>query len=579
MAARKFGGENQNGAAQTPNALVEGAPLAWPIAELFVEELGRRIVESFDKPEPEPEPEPQESYRREPRRRSLREWAQSFFIREEDDYDNPLFFDPLGAYSASEESEEETPEEEAQAAENDSDTDKNGTDDEEPIAIRAIPTGDFRTMEEMVGAFEFLIVSDRPLSLKRVASEPFVIGPTRLTGRRLETRIDLERFAEPKNSHEKKGGVSRADSLLDLIRRDRLSTGERTMPKPKLICTLCRTEEEVTAALFHSSSPEHWRRLVERAKELGLTLDKNALCSVAGRETLDSERDLYERLGLPFIVPEFRNGRNEFVSAPTKPTELLTLEDIRGDMHLHTTFSDGTADPEAMATAAIARGYDYIALTDHSQRVFSARGMDERKIRQYWKRIDRLNEQLEKSGRRFRVLKGIEVDILGDGELDMSDDILARADWVVASLHFELDQPRDLLHHRLERALANPYVCVLGHPTGRILHSDFRPDLDPDFLLETVKRHDKFLEFNAQPRRLDPGWRLSRKAKELGIRLVLSTDSHGAREMDYLRYGVNLLRKAGLTKTDVLNAGSLAVIRAARTEILEKSEMKLFNGK
>lgn len=571
MAFRKIDEEKLRGAAQSPDVPVEGTSLAWPIAEIIVDELARQIVESFDKPEPETEPEAPS--RREPRRRSLREWVQSLFAREEDDYDNPLFFDPLGTSSVSEDLGEEAVEEEVQAA----DDAEIGADDGEEPAIRAVPVGDFRAMEEMIGAFEFLIVSDRPAPLKRAAAEPYIIGPTRLTDRRLETKIDLERFLAPKNSRDKKGAANRTESLLDLIRRDRLSTGGRTVPTPKLICSFRRPEEEVTATLFHSSSPEHWRRLVERANELGLTLDENALRSVAGRVALASERELYERLGLPFIPPEIRNGLFEFDAA--RSPELLTLEDIRGDMHLHTTFSDGTADPEAMTTAAIARGYDYIALTDHSQRVFSARGMDERKIRQYWKRIDRLNEQLDKSGRRFRVLKGVEVDILSDGELDMSDDILARADWVVASLHFELDQPRDILHRRLERALANPYICVLGHPTGRILHSDFRPDLDPDFLLETVKRHDKFLEFNAQPRRLDPGWRLCRKAKQLGIRIVLSTDSHGAREMDYLRYGVNLLRKAGLTKADVLNAGSLAVIRAARTEILEKSEMKLFGGK
>lgn len=331
-----------------------------------------------------------------------------------------------------------------------------------------------------------------------------------------------------------------------------------------------------SAALFETASPDDWAALTAAASRNRLRLERFGLFAGDKPVPLDSTEAIYERLGLRPQPPELLGSGTSFRSLGEKPYRLLDESDIRGDLHTHTSYSDGSGSIEEMASAAIERRLDYIALTDHSERCYVAGGMDASRFRSYWKKIDRLNQRIAASGGGFRILKGAEVDILPDGSLDLHDDDLARADWVVASVHFELRQDRPTLHRRIERALSNPYVCVLAHPTQRSFESDFCLDVDPEFLVDCARRYGKFLELNAQPRRLDLDARLCRLAKERSVKIVISTDAHAPDQLENLRYGINVARRAGLTRRDVLNTLSTDELLAERGAILERREWELF---
>ena len=423
---------------------------------------------------------------------------------------------------------------------------KNST--EEKLLYAFEPVGAIRRREEKIPCVEILFASNNSTALfDRLES----LGPVKKTIRRGVRRVMFE--------------ISRAVNRL----------GDPIVCH--FLAEAVSPESFPTALLCRSSAPAHWEELCKRANGKGLILDETGLFENYRRLPVVSEDEIYRRLGLPFIPPERRDGRDEFRQSTEAPEILVERSDLRGDMHLHTTYSDGIASIEQMTAAAMDAGLDYIALTDHSQRVYSAGGMDARKIKLYWKRIDRINQQLKKSGKSFRIFKGVEVDILSDGQLDLSDDILSQADWVVASIHFDMNQPKSQIHHRIISALSNPYVCVLGHPTGRVFASGFHLNLDADFLVEAARAFGKYLEINSQPRRLDPNVEICRKAKAAGVKMVISTDSHAPNQYEYLRYGVYLARRAALGPDDILNTLSADEMAARRVAILERHEWSLFD--
>jgi len=267
---------------------------------------------------------------------------------------------------------------------------------------------------------------------------------------------------------------------------------------------------------------------------------------IAGR----TEKDVYATLDLPWIPPELREDRWEFAwAAENKLPKLIELADMQGDLHMHTDSTDGKATLEEMVEAAQALGLKYIAITDHSPRVTVANGMNADRLLRQWEQIDKLNEK--RKG--ITVLKGVEVDILERGGLDLDDNCLSQADWVVASVHFGQNQPRDQITNRIVDALANPNVCAIAHPTGRIINRRKPYDVDLEAVYDAVLKNKKILELNSNPARLDLDDIHCAACRERGIPIVISTDAHSVQGLGVMRYGILQARRAGLTKQNVAN--------------------------
>jgi DNA polymerase (family 10) len=328
------------------------------------------------------------------------------------------------------------------------------------------------------------------------------------------------------------------------------------------------------ALQYFTGSKEHNVRLRSRARDRGLTMNEYGVYELAsadqnaaapGRTSLGgrSEEEVYAAVGLPWIPPELREGGDELARAEQGDLpDLVTLDDIQGDLHMHTTATDGEDTLTAMVRAAIERRLAYIAITDHGQRVTMARGLDRTRLLRQWDEIDRLNESLADEGRPpIVVLKGIEVDMLEKGGLDLPDEVLERADWVVASLHYGQQQPRERITARIVEAIENPHVRVIGHPTGRLINRRPAYDVDMEAVIDAAARTGTFLEINANPWRLDLDDRHAAAAKRAGVKLVISTDAHSTRGFEVMRCGVLQARRAGLEAGDVANTRTLAGLR------------------
>lgn len=313
-------------------------------------------------------------------------------------------------------------------------------------------------------------------------------------------------------------------------------------------------EESFGAAWqYFTGSQAHNIVLRGRAKDRGLKINEYGVFRGEERIAGAKEEEVYAALDLPWIAPELREARQEFAWADAgKLPKLLEEKHLRGDLHMHTDATDGQATLEEMAAAAQARGLEYIAITDHSQRVAMARGLNPERLRAQWKAIDRLNQRLEG----LTILKGIEVDILEAGGLDLPDDVLAEADWVVASVHYGQQQSREKITQRIVDALAHPAVSAIAHPTGRLINRRKPYEVDLDAVFAAAAEHGKLLELNANPSRLDLDDVACAAAKAHGIPIVISTDAHSTVDVGKLRYGVMQARRAGLTKADVANTRS-----------------------
>jgi DNA polymerase (family 10) len=317
--------------------------------------------------------------------------------------------------------------------------------------------------------------------------------------------------------------------------------------------------ESFGAALqYFTGSKQHNVVLRGRAKARGLKINEYGVFRdekyVAGR----TEAEVYATLDLPCFPPELREARREFDWADAGELPALVEQDqIQGDLHMHTTATDGAATLEEMAAAAKARGLKYIAITDHSKRVTMANGLDATRLRRQWEEIDKLNGRLKG----FTVLKGCEVDILEKGGLDLDDDVLAEADWIVASVHYGQNQPREQITRRILDAIANPHVSAIAHPTGRLLNRRKPYEVDIDAVFQAARTHRKLLELNAHPQRLDLDDVACAAAKQHGVPIVISTDAHSIDGLDKLRYGILQARRAGLTKADVANTRPWADVR------------------
>jgi DNA polymerase (family X) len=263
---------------------------------------------------------------------------------------------------------------------------------------------------------------------------------------------------------------------------------------------------------------------------------------------------------LPYLPPELREGMGEIEEAEAGRLDtLLESDDIQGIFHNHTTYSDGAASLEEMVTAARDLGFGYIGISDHSQSAFYANGLKEDRIRDQHAAIDALRARIEG----IAILKGIEADILPDGSLDYSDEVLARFDFVIGSVHSRFNLPAEEQTARVVRALSNPYLTMLGHATGRLLLSREGYQLDMRQVVEAAHEHGKVIEINANPYRLDLDWRVCRSAKARGVRFSVNPDAHSVDELTNVRYGVNVARKGGLGPSDVFNTLETEPLQAA----------------
>ncbi len=263
-----------------------------------------------------------------------------------------------------------------------------------------------------------------------------------------------------------------------------------------------------------------------------------------------TEQEVYDKLGLPFIPPELRENRGELQAARNgRLPDLVTLEDIRGDLHCHTKASDGHHGLQQMAQAAIECGYEYVSINDHSKRLTVAHGLNKKRLLEQIKAIDRLNEKLD----RIVVLKSIEVDILEDGSLDLPDSVLKELDFTVCAVHYKFNLSRKQQTERIMRAMDNPCFTILAHPSGRLINSREPYPIDLEKIMEAAIERGCFLELNAHPDRLDLTDDACKMAKELGLKLAISTDAHSASDLELMRHGVNQARRGWLEAKDVIN--------------------------
>lgn len=271
-----------------------------------------------------------------------------------------------------------------------------------------------------------------------------------------------------------------------------------------------------------------------------------------------TEKQVFEAVDLPYIDPELRENWGELEAAQKGSLpQLVGLDDIRGDLHAHTKETDGHASLKEMADAAKAHGYDYLAVTDHSKKVTMARGLDAKRLAEQIKEIDRLNGKIKD----IVILKGIEVDILEDGSLDLADDILKELDLTVCSVHYHRKLSRKKMTERVIRAMDNPYFNILAHPTGRLINERNPYEIDLERIMEAAKERGCFLEVNAHPDRLDLTDRHCKMAKDMGLKLAVSTDAHSVADLDFIRYGLDQSRRGWLEADDVINTRSLRELR------------------
>jgi DNA polymerase (family 10) len=392
--------------------------------------------------------------------------------------------------------------------------------------------GSYRRGKETVGDLDILVESDNPAEV-------------------------TSRFAEVASIEQVLG---RGDTKMSIRLAGGLQVDLRIVPA-----------ESFGAALqYFTGSKEHNVVLRGLAKDRGLkineygvfrlnNIDEEASGPTAGEYLAGrTEAEVYAALDLPLFPPELRENRWEFEWARQgKLPRLIELDDMVGDLHMHTDATDGKNTLEEMVAAAQARGLQYIAITDHSKRVSMANGLNADRLRAQWREIDRLNGKLKG----IRVLKGVEVDILEQGGLDLPDEVLAEADWVMASIHYGQNQPAEQITRRMLDAIENPHVTAISHPTGRMINKRKPYDVNLEVVFDAAVKHGKFMELNANPRRLDLNDVHCAAAKRHGIPIVISTDAHSIGSLELMRYGILQARRAGLTREDVVNTRSWPDVR------------------
>jgi len=351
--------------------------------------------------------------------------------------------------------------------------------------------------------------------------------------------------------------------VVDVLSRGDTKSSIRVQDGRQVDLRIVKPEQFPAALMYFTGSKEHNVVLRQRARERGLSLNEYGLFKLndAGDTDFDkpigysSESDIYKKLDLHFIIPELREDRGEIAFFEENAAiDLVTEDDIRGVIHAHSTWSDGKFSIREMAEACIERGYEYLGLSDHSQTAAYAGGLSPDEVKQQWGEIDELNEEL--ADKNFRVFKGIESDILGNGDLDYKDDLLEDFDFVIASMHQSLNMERDKMMDRFKKAIAHPATRIIGHPTGRLLLKRDGSDLNMNELIALAAEHNTAIEINANPWRLDLDWRHGNKAKSEGMMSAINPDAHTTDGIDNIAYGVKIARKGKFNANRILNTKS-----------------------
>jgi DNA polymerase (family 10) len=393
--------------------------------------------------------------------------------------------------------------------------------------------------------------------LKKVegAKEVIVAGSYR---RKKETVADLDVLATCKSNSEVMDAfvgydnvgkvVAQGDTRSTVLLRSGIQVDLRVVP-----------EESYGAALhYFTGSKAHNIAVRTLGVKKGLKINEYGVFKGKKRVAGKMEKEVFDQVDLPFIEPELREDRGEIEAAQEgRLPKLVSLEDIQGDLHAHTKETDGRHSLEQMAEAARSRGYRYLAMTDHSKRLSMTHGLDEKRLAKRNEEIDRFNAKL----RGFTVLKSIEVDILADGSLDLSDSILKELDLTVCSVHSKFNLSREKQMERIIRAMDNPYFNIFAHPSGRLINEREPYDIDIETLMRAAKDRGCIMELNAHPDRLDLTDTDCKLAKETGVKVVISTDAHSMADLALMRFGVWQARRGWLEKEDILNTQNVDELR------------------
>ncbi len=388
-----------------------------------------------------------------------------------------------------------------------------------PMVKAAETAGSLRRLRETVGDLDLLVSTDHPEEVMQAFVELPIVGRVR-----------------------SKGPVKTSVELIDGVR-------VQVWTHP--------SERFGTALQYATGSKDHNVRLRELALSMGLSLSDQAFKLDDGGEiTVANEAEVYEKLGLPWIAPEMREDRGEIQAARNGDLpKLIEVKNLRGELHAHTTWSDGKNSIDEMVRAAMKEGHKYLAITDHSQSLGIANGLTVKRVEQQRKEIAKARKGLKA---KFALLHGTEMEILADGSLDYADEVLARFDLVIASLHTSLRQPRKQVTARMLNAIRNPHVDIIAHPSGRLIGKREPADLDMDQILEAALEHGVILEINSNPERLDLNDIYARRAAEMGIPLAINTDAHRPEHLAFRSFGVGVARRAWVTSKQVVNCWTAA---------------------
>ena len=379
--------------------------------------------------------------------------------------------------------------------------------------------------------------------------------------------IDLLIAAEPKHIQAIFDAFTSHKRVVEILSRGDTKSSVRSEEGRQIDLRIVAPKEFGAALMYFTGSKEHNVVMRSRARERGMSLNEYGLFKLNDQGETEwnspiasqEESEIFRELGLSWIPPELREDRGEFDWFEKESTmDLVQNHQIKGVIHTHSTWSDGKYSIQEMAEACIARGYEYLGISDHSKSAGYAGGLSVDRVRKQWDEIDGLNASFAQQGISFSILKGIESDILSNGDLDYEEEILAGFDFIVASVHQQLDMPLETMMSRFRRAIENPYTTMIGHPTGRLLLKRGESALNMNELIDLAAENHTAIEINASPWRLDLDWTWGNKALQAGLYTSINPDAHSVEGIDDIDYGVRIARKAKFNPNRVLNTLSCA---------------------